>query len=97
MLLKVTSIFACAEIANKTMNHSVCLDLNDSKKQQHKGYSCRILKGLRPSDSVSLYKICAGTASLSTVVSLVVGAFDLVNCSLSVVGFLAVFNVGQVS
>ena len=34
-------------------------------------------------------------ASLTNVGSLAVGAFDLVNCSLSVVGFVPVFNVGQ--
>ena len=35
------------------------------------------------------------SASLTNVGSLAVGAFDLVNCSLSVVGFVPVFNVGQ--
>ena len=35
------------------------------------------------------------SASLADVGSLAVGAFDLVNCSLSVVGFVPVFNVGQ--
>jgi len=35
------------------------------------------------------------SASLANVGSLAVGAFDLVNCSLSVVGFVPVFNVGQ--
>ena len=35
------------------------------------------------------------SASLTDVGSLAVGAFDLVNCSLSVVGFVPVFNVGQ--
>ena len=35
------------------------------------------------------------SASLINVGSLAVGAFDLVNCSLSVVGFVSVFNVGQ--
>ena len=34
-------------------------------------------------------------ASLTNVGSLAVGEFDLVNCSLSVVGFVLVFNVGQ--
>ena len=34
-------------------------------------------------------------ASLTNVGSLAVRAFDLVNCSLSVVGFVLVFNVGQ--
>ena len=34
-------------------------------------------------------------ASLTNVGSLAVGAFDLVNCSLSVVGLVLVFNVGQ--
>ena len=34
-------------------------------------------------------------ASLTNVGSLAVGAFDLVNCSLSVVGFVLVFNVGK--
>ena len=34
-------------------------------------------------------------ASLTNVGSLAVGAFDLVNCSLSVVGFVLAFNVGQ--
>ena len=34
-------------------------------------------------------------ASLTNVGCLAVGAFDLVNCSLSVVGFVLVFNVGQ--
>ena len=33
--------------------------------------------------------------SLTNVGSLAVGAFDLVNCSLSIVGFVLVFNVGQ--
>ena len=42
--------------------------------------------------SVKLVKV---SASLSNVGSLAVGAFDLVNCSLSVVGFVSVFNVGQ--
>ena len=35
------------------------------------------------------------SASLTNVGSLAVEAFDLVNCSLSVVGFVPVFNVGQ--
>jgi len=35
------------------------------------------------------------SASLTDIESLVVGAFDLVNCSLSVVRFVPVFNVGQ--
>ena len=35
------------------------------------------------------------SASLTDVGSLAVGAFDLVNCSLSVVSFVPVFNVGQ--
>ena len=35
------------------------------------------------------------SVSLTNVGSLVVGAFDVVNCSLSVVGFVPVFNVGQ--
>ena len=35
------------------------------------------------------------SASLTNVESLVVGAFDLVNCSLSVFRFVPVFNVGQ--
>ena len=35
------------------------------------------------------------SASLTNVGSLAVGAFDLVNGSLSVVGFVPVFNVGQ--
>ena len=35
------------------------------------------------------------SASLTNVGSLAVGAFDLVNCSLSAVGFVLVFNVGQ--
>ena len=35
------------------------------------------------------------SASLTNVGSLTVGAFDLVDCSLSVVGFVPVFNVGQ--
>ena len=35
------------------------------------------------------------SASLTNVASLAVGAFDLVNCSLSVVGFVPVFNIGQ--
>ena len=35
------------------------------------------------------------SACLTNVGSLAVGAFDLVNCSLSVVGFVPVFNVGQ--
>ena len=35
------------------------------------------------------------SASLTDVGSLTVGAFDLANCSLSVVGFVPVFNVGQ--
>ena len=35
------------------------------------------------------------SASLTNVGSLTGGAFDLVNCSLSVVGFVPVFNVGQ--
>ena len=34
------------------------------------------------------------SASLTNVESLAVRAFDLVNCSLSVVGFVAVFKVG---
>ena len=33
--------------------------------------------------------------SLTDVGSLTVGAFDLVNCSLSVAGFVPVFNVSQ--
>ena len=35
------------------------------------------------------------STSLANVRSLAVGAFDLVNCSLSVVGFVSVFNVSQ--
>jgi len=35
------------------------------------------------------------SASLTNVRSLAVGACDLVNCSLSVVRFIPVFNVGQ--
>ena len=35
-----------------------------------------------------------GSASLTYVGSLAVGAFDFVNCSLSVVGFVPVFNAG---
>ena len=35
------------------------------------------------------------SASPTNVGILAVGAFDLVNCSLSVVGFVPVFNVGQ--
>ena len=35
------------------------------------------------------------SASLTNIGSLAVGVFDLVNCSLSVVGFVPVFNVGQ--
>ena len=35
------------------------------------------------------------SANLTNVGSLAVGAFDLVNCSLSFVGFVSVFNVGQ--
>ena len=35
------------------------------------------------------------SASLTNVGSLAVGAFDLVNFSLFVVGFVAVFNVGE--
>jgi len=35
------------------------------------------------------------SASLTNVGSLAVGAFDLVNCSLSVVGFVPVFDVDQ--
>ena len=35
------------------------------------------------------------SASLTNVGSLAVGAFDLVNCPLSVVGFVPVFNVVQ--
>ena len=35
------------------------------------------------------------SASLTDVGRLAVGAFDLVNCSLSVVGFVPVFNVSQ--
>jgi len=35
------------------------------------------------------------SASLTNVGSLAVGAFDLVNCSLSVVGLVPVFKVGQ--
>ena len=35
------------------------------------------------------------SASLTNEGHLAVGAFDLVNCSLPVVGFVSVFNVGQ--
>ena len=35
------------------------------------------------------------SASLTNVGSLAVGAFDLVTCSLPVVGFVSVFNVSQ--
>ena len=35
------------------------------------------------------------SATLTNVGSLAVGAFDLVNCSLSVVRFVLVFHVGQ--
>ena len=36
-------------------------------------------------------------ASLTNVGSLAVGAFDFVNCSMSVAGFVLVFNVDQIS
>ena len=37
-----------------------------------------------------------GSASLTNLGNLVVGAFDLVNCPMSVsVGFVPIFNVGQ--
>ena len=42
--------------------------------------------------SQSRVKVCA---SVTNVGSLAVGAFHLVNCSLSVVGFVSVFNVSQ--
>ena len=42
--------------------------------------------------SLSCVKV---SASLTSVGSLAVGAFDLVYCSLSVVRFFPVFNVGQ--
>ena len=67
MVLKVTSSFACAEIVNKTINNTVHLAINTvtqyimTAKQQHKDYSCLILNDLRPSESISLYSICAGT------------------------------------
>ena len=67
MVLKVTSSFACAEIVNKTINHTVHLAINIitqyimTAKQRHKDYSCMVLKDLRPSESISLYSICAGT------------------------------------
>ena len=35
------------------------------------------------------------SASLTDVGSLAVGAFDLVNCSLSVFGFVPIFNIDQ--
>ena len=35
------------------------------------------------------------SASFTNVGSLAVGAFDLVNCSLFVVGFVSVFNISQ--
>jgi len=35
------------------------------------------------------------SASLTNLGSLAVGAFDLVNCSLSVVRFVSVFHIGQ--
>ena len=35
------------------------------------------------------------SASLTNLGSLAAGAFDLVNCSRSVAGFVSVFNVGQ--
>ena len=35
------------------------------------------------------------SASVTDVGSLALGAFDLVNCSLSVVRFVPVFNIGQ--
>ena len=35
------------------------------------------------------------STSLTNIGSLAVGAFDLVDCSLSVVRFVSVFNVGQ--
>jgi len=35
------------------------------------------------------------SVSLTDLGNLAVGAFDLVNCSLSVVGFVPVFHVGQ--
>ena len=63
----IKSSFACAEIVNKTINHTVHLAINTitqyimTTKQQHKDYSCLILKDLRPSESISLYSICAGT------------------------------------
>ena len=38
---------------------------------------------------------CSVESSLTDVRGLAVGAFDLVNYSLSVVGFVPVFNVGQ--
>ena len=42
--------------------------------------------------SQSLDKV---SASVTNVGSLAVGVFDLVNCSLSAVGFVLVFDVGQ--
>ena len=42
--------------------------------------------------SQSRVKVSAG---LTNVGSLIVGAFDLVNCSLSVVGFVSVFYVSE--
>ena len=61
----MASSFACAEIVNKTINPTVYLAIITqhimTAKQQHKDYSCMILKDLRPSESVSLYNICAGT------------------------------------
>ena len=38
---------------------------------------------------------CKVAASLTKVGKLAIGAFDLVNCFLSVVGFVPVFKVGQ--
>ena len=41
----------------------------------------------------SQFRVKVNSASLGDVGSMAVGAFDLVNCSLSVVGFVPVFNV----
>jgi len=60
-------------------------------------FCCNVIAGITISRSLFVFsQSCVEvSASLTDVGHLTVGAFDLVNCSLSVVGFVPVFHVCQ--
>ena len=59
-------------------------------------YSCNVIVGITIFCGWFVFSQSHVSASLTSVQSLAVRAFDrLVNCSLSVVGFVPVFDVGQ--